>query len=1568
MKKSKVIFLALLACAFGASARTVSPEEVKSVASVWARTGTAMGLRLPSTVLSAVEYSVTNGYKFYEVKMVGGGTVFMTSDTEFIPVIGFSAKGNLDLSAGSKLRRILEGDIALRAAMKSGMASPALRMMAASATQTTVASTTASESETLWAALLKRSKPTLTISTAASPATSVVQPTVDVDDVCVAPLVETQWSQTTHDDSVNGYKCYNYYTPDEDPCGCTATALSQIMRYFRYPTAELAQQGFPCTVEGEATTLTTLGGIYDWAKMAPKPATTNDDAVFEAIGRLTYDTGVALQSEYTSGETSAVLYDAPDALRNYFGYASAFCFFDEAAWSSRWPLHTQSTIEKVIYANLDARRPVELGVYGYSRDGWHQWGGHAIVGDGYGYKTVSDVRTPFVHLNLGWSGNDDMWYNLPTIRTGTGIVPGGPAYDFDYLGMALFNIVPEGEAAGKEILSGRTVDVWGKVVSNAIVTVRLDGDVVATTSSDERGIYAFALVGGKTYEVTAVSEDGTQLGRHDPVVLGTTKGDLHGVVASVVNVGNSWGNDMVLAEPTARIVVGAVTNVYTSLDRALQAATNGNDVVELLLPTTLKQSVEILSDCTIVATNAEPAASMVTCLNGTRITVAGDVTVTMTNVVFDVTEKAKTVTVSDGGVLKIGGICGLKAVETQRAENLVVVSGLLEPLYVDCANASRKDDTFALGELDYATAAKCANLLLHYSNSRLGGKAADAGGVMFRWAQGVPVPRSEAICQLNGENYRSLADMFEDFRQNTNSEIVVFGDATFTNYVQLVTNLTIRGEGEIRPVLTAAGTSGFYIAAGASLSVSNLVFKGYVDAGKSDDYGFIGINGGELTLDDGAVLDGLVGNARRGSGIVDLMSGMVTMREGAGIVNCRAEGGDSGTGLGGAVYVLGTGCMLNLEGGVISNCYASSHGGGVYAYGSNKNAGINISGKLTIADNRSGNNTTADDLYMNTAAALPGLKLTGSVAGGRIGIRYASSTTSGNVEGNAFMTNAVGTVSKRTLGAFFNDTDDALEAAVGNNGMLVWAKKDMSETCSPDKATTHVYYPDGGEAHYPDFVTALEHMTNGTVATVKMYKEGQPGELFDADVELPSGCKVVLMSCDAGAYEFWRDGDVGLTVAGDASLTLTNILFKHVDHNRATKPYLEVAGGSLTLMSGACVEAGTGNTCRDANGITVYKGGVFTMLPGAKVCDCYSSWNEGKFTPDAKTQYYAVGGGVLIDGASTAYLRGGEIAGCHAPRGGGLYACNGSKVYVSGDMKLVGNREISYESGVPGNPSNLLVTDRAELYLDNVLTGDVHVANSVRWRGDTNIVATVDASWQWGVTSLTNSAAHFVSDETGDFGVIVTNTTETLVVWRGAVRNGVFVSQDTVRDDKAFYVMAGAGAYTPLSMGPLPELDPNAKTADAVKSALTISDLADKSVEDAINGSDDPVDAYEKFREWAMGVTSDVDAVVKSDNAGVSYDFGTTELLTNDPTVEIVELAEDDGLEISIVVKDGEDPVKVASKKVAEMLEGSTDVSAWDDNRIELTVMDLTQTTASKVSFKVKPADDAPTAFIRVKR
>jgi len=388
-------------------ATEISSAQARTAVGNWLRREAApLEAKLGGAALDAVTYRSSGGDSlFHVVPLEGGGFVVTSADDGIQPVIAFSEGSNLVANADNPLWALLNKDLSQRrdALIVRRAASGSASVAMASAQQSTQNSP-----EAEWAALLGASP---VASQSQSPMSDVsAQSQSSISDVRVSPLVQSHWGQSTVEGIGGDYSCYNYYTPpyangtsSNYPCGCVATAMAQIMRYHRYPTASVSARTFNCSVGGVSRDLTMLGGYYDWSNMMLTPDEGGDFApnstIRSAIGKLCYDAGVSVKMDYASGGSGALSTDVPKALTNVFDYASAYrCGGGE------------SNIRNAILVNLDHGCPVYLGISGAGR--------HAVVADGYGYN--SGIR--YIHLNMGWiwRGNGDYqnaWYNVPTVDT-----------------------------------------------------------------------------------------------------------------------------------------------------------------------------------------------------------------------------------------------------------------------------------------------------------------------------------------------------------------------------------------------------------------------------------------------------------------------------------------------------------------------------------------------------------------------------------------------------------------------------------------------------------------------------------------------------------------------------------------------------------------------------------------------------------------------------------------------------------------------------------------------------------------------------------------------------------------------------------------------------------------------------------------------------------------------------------------------------------------------------------------------------------------------------------------------
>ncbi len=1215
-----------------------------------------------------------------------------------------------------------------------------------------------------------------------------------MDDVCVSPLLTTKWNQTT---SANGRPCFNYYMWEEFaggkgrtdlwPCGCTATALAQLMRYFRYPTAAQTAKTYTCYVGGASTSLSTKAGTFDWDKMIDWPdytwSITTEQR--EAIGRLTWNAAVALNSSFTEDSTGASPDDVSKVMHEAFGYPSAWVYWDDSKWSKgTGGLHDRVTREKIVHANLDNGRPVLFGIYGYPNDhigDSRYWSGHAVVGDGYGYQAVNGEKTVYVHINMGWGGTDDVWYNIPEIdaaNSGAHIGDGGTT--FLYIGGATFNVATT-EAGSGEILSGRVCDGDGQPLAGAVVSAYANDALVGTTTTSSRGIYSFVLPGGATYTVSARSADGllVSLPLRD-IALRSTVGNSRYVVTSEDKVGNSWGNDFVLEQPGVRIG----TRHYGSLDAAIESVKSEglvNPVIEIVNPTSLRESMTIDFACTIVSTNANPLSTLIARQDGAQLIVADGGSVAFTNVAFaSETKDAVLISVEKGGAISIAGTVGLGHIVTEDADGFVL-AGAIEPVEMGVVLGSAGETTsrgtvFGLYTCPFEVASENAAKIVKYDDDEFGGAANDAGQLIW---ERVPVDPAAALASATDASgtttyYRSLDQLFEDYTNG--AEVVILKDCatnTFTKPLTVNKAMTIRSVGTPCVIQPASGAC-FTVKDGGSLTIANLTFSDFV--GRR----LFSVVGGSLTLDEGATLKNLTGTGYVDEdgdgdecGVVRLDRGTLTMLPGSLITNCLvdAEGG----GFGGGIAAIGG--TLNLLGGAITGCTAVEMGGGVCSSG----ATVNLSDAMRVTGNVNGAGKT-DNIYLVGSKAV---HVIGSMEGAVVGVQ--SSTRANNAVGKSFaVVDAALTEDQleATAAAFSCDASETAYAKVQTAGgatNLVWDERIDDGTCDSSEAVVRVAYPKG--ADYPDGTNlyygavseAFARLTGP--ATVEVLADAT----FDADLTVSQA--VVLVSSGVSPLTLARTTTLSgyparVVVTADGSLTVTNLTLSGADLIETRGRAMIEVSGALTLKSGAKVSdvRSTGADDVAALGALLVSGGTLTMESGSVISDCSSV---------AEDESYGMGAGVyLLSG--TAYFNGGSITNSSATALAGVYAVNGSKVYVSGDFTVQGN---SLQYYYPTVKSNLSVSKNSELYLMGALSN--RIGYTVDAYGSETTFGKIPDWSAWTLQDLTNSAAQFRNDLTGKRGVVVTNAANTaLLVWESALGEDGSYTDDSVEDGATYWVTA----------------------------------------------------------------------------------------------------------------------------------------------------------------------------------
>ena len=516
----------LFACRM-ALADGVTPEQARTAVANWLLQSPKR-LTAKFETANAGKVSTSTNAKglalYHIVNLEEGGFVVTSGDTTITPIVAFSGTGELDVSdVGNPLLALLERDMSRRLGTVAG------KKMTANDGGNGKGGT-----EEEWAALLQPGdKNKAGYGAVAS-----------LSDIRVEPMVASKWGQSYW----NGYATFNYYTPKKYVSGCVATAFAQIMRYWQKPTASVTAGSYRCWVDGVGSTYTMKGETYEWSSMPLTSSTCTSEAQRQAIGKLLYDVGVASQMEWTGEGSGTLGCHASQALRSRFGYASSQSYFDITGYGLTQDFTTQQgEFRNAILASLDAGMPVAIGVGGDN-------GGHEMVVDGYGYSG-SKI---YCHINCGWSGDEDAWYNLL----------GGyiTSAEFGYLDEVGYNIHP---TTTGDVISGRVLNSSGTAVSGATVTLTLPSGGTRTATSNSKGIYFFRVTSSGTYKVSASNGSLSSTVRTIALTMSTactakktqsggiadaagnsvynSSGDYVGPSGLGGTLGNSWGNDLTLS-------------------------------------------------------------------------------------------------------------------------------------------------------------------------------------------------------------------------------------------------------------------------------------------------------------------------------------------------------------------------------------------------------------------------------------------------------------------------------------------------------------------------------------------------------------------------------------------------------------------------------------------------------------------------------------------------------------------------------------------------------------------------------------------------------------------------------------------------------------------------------------------------------------------------------------------------------------------------------------------------------------------------------------------------------------
>ena len=246
----------------------------------------------------------------------------------------------------------------------------------------------------------------------------------------ITPLLgDIAWNQETPYNKM----CPKYEGSELSVTGCIATAMAQVMMYYKYPNELQATiPAYTTATNKLKVNAISKGEEYDWDNMLPTYTegeynTTQADAV----AKLMFHCGAAVQMDY--GDSSGALL-RPEDMSTYFGYDADLL---QEVYRS---VYTLAEWKKILDGELEAKRPIIYGgVRSYER-------GHQFVCDG------SDGEGLY-HINWGWPGDYDGYFDItlldPEVR-GTGAGTSANGYNRDC--SVIIGIAPDNESKDEPLI------------------------------------------------------------------------------------------------------------------------------------------------------------------------------------------------------------------------------------------------------------------------------------------------------------------------------------------------------------------------------------------------------------------------------------------------------------------------------------------------------------------------------------------------------------------------------------------------------------------------------------------------------------------------------------------------------------------------------------------------------------------------------------------------------------------------------------------------------------------------------------------------------------------------------------------------------------------------------------------------------------------------------------------------------------------------------------------------------------------------------------------------------------
>ena len=182
--------------------------------------------------------------------------------------------------------------------------------------------------------------------------------------------------------------------------GCVATGMAQIMRFHQYPEAASGTIQYITRTNRIHISEDLSQRDFDWSNMRNTYNRSYTQAQASAVAQLMYCCGIAVEMDYnldTEGGSGAYQSDLVRAYVRNFGYDKDVAYLMRSQCATKdW--------HQIMMKELNAGRPINYAGQSLSS------GGHSFVIDGY--RMSEENSYPDYHVNWGWDGQCDGYYQI----------------------------------------------------------------------------------------------------------------------------------------------------------------------------------------------------------------------------------------------------------------------------------------------------------------------------------------------------------------------------------------------------------------------------------------------------------------------------------------------------------------------------------------------------------------------------------------------------------------------------------------------------------------------------------------------------------------------------------------------------------------------------------------------------------------------------------------------------------------------------------------------------------------------------------------------------------------------------------------------------------------------------------------------------------------------------------------------------------------------------------------------------------------------------------------------------